>query len=92
MMPVCTFSARVAKVLLSPGLAFVLAPVCWAQDQSQNSTASNPEESGTSTDLFVMLGSDFVRLGLAPKANYNIGIGHTFGTLNSAVTRRVLGL
>ena len=28
-----------------------------------------------------MLGSDFVRPGLLPKANYNIGIGHTFGFL-----------
>ena len=28
-----------------------------------------------------MLGSDFVRPGLATKANYNIGIGHTFGFL-----------
>jgi len=35
-------------------------------------------ESGTSNDLFVMFGSDFVRPGLAPKANYNIGLGHTF--------------
>jgi hypothetical protein len=36
---------------------------------------------GTSTDLFVMFGSDLVRPGLAPKANYNIGLGHTFGFL-----------
>jgi hypothetical protein len=28
-----------------------------------------------------MLGSDFDRPGLLPKANYNIGIGHTFGFL-----------
>jgi hypothetical protein len=40
--------------------------------------ASGPEDSGTSNDLFVMFGSDFVRPGLAPKANYNIGLGHTF--------------
>ena len=42
---------------------------------------ANTEESGTSTDLFIMLGSDFVRPGLLPKANDNIGIGHTFGFL-----------
>jgi hypothetical protein len=36
---------------------------------------------GTSTDLFVMLGSDFDRPGWLPRANYNIGIGHTFGFL-----------
>jgi len=36
---------------------------------------------GTSTDLFVMAGSDFDRPGLLPRANYNIGIGHTFAFL-----------
>src|ERR1700693_3510753 len=81
MMPVWTFSAKVAKALLNVSLVFVLVPVCWAQDQSQTSTASSTQEAGTSTDLFVMLGSDFVRPGLAPKANYNVGIGHTFGFL-----------
>jgi hypothetical protein len=57
-------------------LALILAPALCAQarpDQTQ--------DSGTSTDLFIMLGSDFVRPGLAAKANYNIGIGHTFGLL-----------
>ena len=45
--------------------------------------ASAPEASdaGTSTDLFVMVGSDFDRPGLLPRSNYNIGIGHTFGFL-----------
>jgi hypothetical protein len=81
MMPIYTFSAKVLEAVLTISLVFVVVPVCWAQGQSQNSTASNTEESGTSTDLFVMLGSDFVRPGLAPKANYNIGIGHTFGFL-----------
>jgi len=58
-----------------------LAQVCSAEDQSQNSNTSNVQEEGTSTDLFIMLGSDFVRPGLLPKANDNIGIGHTFGFL-----------
>jgi len=50
--------------------------------QSQTTTAG-PEASAstTSTDLFVMIGSDFDRPGLLPRANYNIGIGHTFGFL-----------
>jgi hypothetical protein len=39
------------------------------------------EPSGTSTDLFVMFGSDFDRPGLEPRSNYNIGIGHTFDFL-----------
>ncbi len=62
--------------ILALSLAFVLAPTARAQTQPEQS-----QESGTSTDLFVMLGSDFVRPGLATKANYNIGIGHTFGFL-----------
>jgi hypothetical protein len=37
--------------------------------------------SGTSTDLFLMPGSDFDRPGLVPRVNLNIGIGHTFGFL-----------
>lgn len=45
-----------------------------------NSTASGQAPS-TSTDLFVMAGSDIDRPGLFPRANYNIGIGHTFGFL-----------
>jgi hypothetical protein len=51
-----------------------------AQSQS-TSAGSEAEPSGTSTDLFVMIGSDFDRPGLVPRANYNIGIGHTFGFL-----------
>jgi hypothetical protein len=43
--------------------------------------AAEPAPAGTSTDLFVMFGSDLVRPGLLPKANYNIGIGHTFDFL-----------
>ena len=51
--------------------------------QAQSSTASASEqEPSTSTDLFVMGGSDFDRPGLVPRANYNIGIGHTFGFLH----------
>ena len=37
--------------------------------------------SGTTNDLFVMLGSDFDRPGLLPRANYSIGIGHMFNFL-----------
>jgi hypothetical protein len=48
---------------------------------SPQDPAKPPESSDTSTDLFVMFGSDFDRPGLLPRANYNIGIGHTFGFL-----------
>ena len=43
--------------------------------------SARPEGMGTSTDLFVMAGSDIDRPGLLPRANYNIGIGHTFAFL-----------
>jgi hypothetical protein len=48
---------------------------------AQTAAASTPESAGTSTDLFVMFGSDVDRPGLYLRANYNIGIGHTFGFL-----------
>jgi hypothetical protein len=50
--------------------------------QTQPATAAPAAEApSTSTDLFVMGGSDFDRPGLLPRANYNIGIGHTFAFL-----------
>jgi hypothetical protein len=49
--------------------------------QSPTAAVSEPDPS-TSTDLFVMGGSDFDRPGLVPRANYNLGIGHTFGFLH----------
>ena len=49
---------------------------------AQAPAASAPAEApSTSTDLFVMGGSDVDRPGSLPRANYNIGIGHTFGFL-----------
>jgi len=44
--------------------------------------ASEAPAGGTSTDLYVMFGSDVIPTGLALKANYNIGLGHTFGFLH----------
>ena len=67
--------------LVVAGVSILLSPAGKAQDQSQTPSVSGTEESGTSTDLFVMLGSDFDRPGWVPAANYNIGIGHTFGFL-----------
>src|ERR1700758_2473067 len=48
---------------------------------AQAPAPSTEAEGGTSNDLFIMFGSDLVRPGLLPKANYNIGIGHTFAFL-----------
>lgn len=58
---------------------FIAAFALLASLQAQ--TPAPEAESGTSTDLFIMFGSDLVRPGLLPKANYNIGLGHTFGFL-----------
>ncbi|MGA2509064.1 MAG: hypothetical protein ABSG27_02460 [Candidatus Acidiferrales bacterium] len=76
------FAMKVARVFFATNLLLFLASVCKAQDQSQGSMSGmSMGDGGTSTDLFIMLGSDFDRPGLLPKANYNIGIGHTFGFL-----------
>jgi len=58
-------------------LTFLVSGVALAQPAAAPS-AEQPSDAGTSNDLFVMFGSDLVRPGLAPKANYNIGLGHTF--------------
>jgi hypothetical protein len=63
-----SFTRFVTLALLATAIAF-----------SQTAPASgDAEDSSTSYDLFVMFGSDLVRPGLLPKANYNIGLGHTF--------------
>jgi hypothetical protein len=80
-------TTNLLRGLLALSLASVLVPVSRAQDQTSTqtttttTTTTETADSGTSTDLFIMLGSDFDRPGLLPKANYNIGIGHTFGFL-----------
>jgi hypothetical protein len=81
MVPVIAFSTSVARIIFALSLISILVPVCKAQDQPQTSTPASDQDTGTSTDLFIMLGSDFVRPGLLPKANYDIGIGHTFAFL-----------
>jgi hypothetical protein len=63
-----------------PPIRFTLLPLLTAViafSQSAPSSAE-PADSGTSNDLFVMFGSDIVRPAFAPRANYNIGLGHTF--------------
>src|SRR5580698_5502552 len=76
------FLAVIAKALLGALLAFAFAPAGVALGQSNPPPAGETGAAGTSTDFYVMLGSDFDRPGLLPKSNYNIGIGHTFGFLH----------
>ena len=87
----CPAIGRPRRRLLSVALlAFLPLILCGAglnlcaqSPSSSDRDASPPaqEQAGTSTDLFVMFGSDFDRPGLLPRANYKIGIGHTFGFL-----------
>jgi hypothetical protein len=72
----------VKTIIRFTSLAIVAVGIVIAQTAPTD--GSNPPasaESGTSNDLFIMFGSDLVRPGLLPKANYNIGLGHTFGFL-----------
>jgi hypothetical protein len=68
-------------LVASACLALAFACICTAQDAPKSAAAAAPQDAGTSTDFFIMMGSDFDRPGLLPKANYNIGIGHTFAFL-----------
>ena len=56
----------------------------WSHAQNESgapkpSDSKGEAPSGTSADFFVGIGSDFDRPGLLARANYGIGIGHTFG-------------
>lgn len=73
------FSSKVSVLpIVALACLTLKAFVVQSQDLPANSDASTE---GTSTDLFVMAGSDVDRPGLLPRANFNIGIGHTFGFL-----------
>ncbi len=54
-------------------LCLLLSVSLWGQ------TKTTPVS--TSTDIFIMPGSDFDRPGLGTRLNFNTGIGHTFSTL-----------
>jgi hypothetical protein len=64
----------------TPTTALLTMIICGAAHGQTANTASAepPADTGTSNDLFVMFGSDFVRPGLPLRANDNIGLGHTF--------------
>jgi hypothetical protein len=62
-------------------VALTLGSGAWGEQSPSTAAGPEADTSSTSTDLFVMIGSDFDRPGLLPRANYNIGIGHTFGFL-----------
>lgn len=72
---------RGVTILLLAIVALVLLSSTSLAQTRTPAPSPGAEDSSTSTDLFVMIGSDFDRPGLLPRANYNIGIGHTFGFL-----------
>jgi hypothetical protein len=82
-----TWQNRRAGHAIAPWICLiVLGCVTWSHAQNEGgapkpSAAKGEAPSGTSTDLFVGIGSDFDRPGLPARANYGIGIGHTFGFL-----------
>jgi hypothetical protein len=71
----------VSLVLAAVSIAGLPTPAQTSAATVGNSGVHAPEAVGTSTDLFVMFGSDIDRPGLLPRANYNIGMGHTLGIL-----------
>ena len=75
----------IARSILCKALyTCVLVLVLGGGVSAQNTPAGNQQpaaDAGTSTDLFLMPGSDFDRPGPVPRANLNIGIGHTLGFL-----------
>ncbi len=73
-------TAVVARPLFLCLVVFPCSVLACAQSGT-NAIQSVPEATSTSTDFFAMPGSDFDRPGLVPKANLNVGIGHTFGLL-----------
>jgi hypothetical protein len=73
--------AVLGLLLATPSLPTFFVYAQAPASSTQIPTAAPEADAGTSTDLFVMIGSDFDRPGLLPRANYNIGIGHTFGFL-----------
>jgi hypothetical protein len=72
----------ISAVLPMLALACLASKAVFAQTQvSPTSPVIVAEAPSTSNDLFVMAGSDVDRPGSLPRANYNVGIGHTFGFL-----------
>jgi hypothetical protein len=60
---------------------FLLPGLTHAQATPPSNPSPSEADTSTSNDLFIMFGSDLVRPGSEPKANDNIGLGHTFGFL-----------
>jgi hypothetical protein len=79
--PAIPLSWLVLAILILAGFEFETTVGLAQTPGSAGQSTAAEESAGTSTDLFVMFGSDFDRPGLLPRANYNIGIGHTFGFL-----------
>jgi hypothetical protein len=78
-----SFMRRLIYCMLASVLVFS-STLAHVQSEEAPNPAPGPPQSqnpGTNTDLFIMFGSDFDRPGLLPRANYNIGIGHTFSWL-----------
>lgn len=77
------------------GFLMTMVPVAYAQEPGPSgggmpgmpgmSGMNMGGSSGATNDLFVMVGSDFDRPGVLPRANYSIGIGHMFKSLEKDI-------
>lgn len=67
--------------------AFLIGVLAFAQTPTPAPTA----DSSTSTDIYMMFGSDFDRPGLVPRANYNVGVGHTFSFITNSTFGKIFG-
>jgi hypothetical protein len=72
---------RLCSLLLLLTISTAAQTTTSQTNSSSGQMAGMDDMSGTSTDFFLMPGSDFDRPGLVPRANLNIGIGHTFAFL-----------
>ena len=72
---------RVLPILALACCLTLKASAAQAQASAPTPASAPASAPSTSTDLFLMAGSDLDRPGTLPRANYNIGIGHTFGFL-----------
>jgi hypothetical protein len=81
LLPSTNQAIKPSRLAASRVVVLLLGVVAGAVHAQTSTPAAPVEAPSTSTDLFVMGGSDFDRPGLVPRANYNIGIGHTFAFL-----------
>jgi hypothetical protein len=80
-MPAAAMLALAIDLFTAPTAAYAQEPTTPPAGMPGMTGMTMDGSSGAANDLFVMLGSDFDRPGLLPRANYSIGVGHMFSFL-----------